>query len=160
MSELDGLYQQVILDHARARDGYGLAVEEGATATSHQHNPMCGDDLTVRVRLAGDRIRDVSWEGSGCTISQASASMLAGLVEDRTAAEAEKLIGEFRDAQRSRGAVELDEDRFGDAAALSGVSKFTARVKCAMLAWVAFEDALTRAAGAAPAAPPAIRPAG
>jgi len=102
----------------------------------------------VRVRLNGDRIRDVTWEGSGCTISQASASMLSSLVAeedglDRAAASA--LVEEFRTALRSRGAIALDEERFGDAASLSGVSKVTARVKCAMLAWVAFSDALARA---------------
>lgn len=145
MSGLDGLYQELILDHSKARDGFGLAPEEGATATSHQRNPVCGDEITLRVRVEGDTIRDVTWEGEGCSISQASASMLTGLVDglDRPAAAA--LIGRFREALRSRGQIELDEDEFGDATALNGVSKFTARVKCAMLAWVALEDALARA---------------
>ncbi|MFT4213088.1 MAG: SUF system NifU family Fe-S cluster assembly protein [Microbacterium sp.] len=145
MSGLDGLYQELILDHAKARDGYGLAAPDGACASSHQRNPICGDEITLQVRLDGDTIRDVTWEGAGCSISQASASMLTGLVDglDRPAASA--LIGRFREALRSRGTIALDEDEFGDAAALNGVSKFTARVKCAMLAWVALEDALTRA---------------
>ncbi|GAA5034462.1 Fe-S cluster assembly sulfur transfer protein SufU [Microbacterium fluvii] len=147
MSGLDGLYQELILDHSKARDGYGLAAEEGRTASSHQHNPICGDDITLRVRLdeAGGSIRDVTWEGAGCSISQASASMLVGLVEGMETDAATTLIGHFREALRSRGKILLDEDEFGDAAALSGVSKFTARVKCAMLAWVALEDAMVRA---------------
>jgi nitrogen fixation NifU-like protein len=145
VSALDGLYQDLILDHSRARDGFGLAPEEGASATSYQRNPICGDEITLRVRVDGDVIRDVTWEGAGCSISQASASMLTGLADGTTREEVSVLIARFREALRSRGQLELDEDAFGDAAALSGVSKFTARVKCAMLAWVALEDALARA---------------
>ncbi len=145
MSSLDGLYQELILDHSKARDGFGLAAEEGACATSHQRNPICGDEITLRVRLDGETIRDVTWEGAGCSISQASASMLTGLIDGVDRSTATAVIGRFREALRSRGTIELDEDEFGDAAALNGVSKFTARVKCAMLAWVALEDALARA---------------
>ena len=147
MSGLESLYQELILDHSRRKVGFGLADEEGRGATSHQHNPLCGDDLTVRVRLSddGETIRDVTWEGAGCSISQASASMLAELAEGMPRAEASALIDGFREALRSRGTIELDEDVYLDAAALSGVSKYVARVKCAMLAWVALEDDLARA---------------
>jgi nitrogen fixation NifU-like protein len=150
MSGLDALYQDVILDHSKRRIGYGLAEEtEGfASATSHQRNPVCGDDITLRVRLEGDVVRDVTWEGAGCAISQSSASMLASLIaedEGMPRAEASALVDGFREALRSRGTIALDEEVYSDAAALSGVSKYTARVKCAMLAWVAFEDALGRA---------------
>ncbi|KAA9134552.1 Fe-S cluster assembly sulfur transfer protein SufU [Microbacterium caowuchunii] len=154
MSGLDGLYQELILDHSKHPHGKQLAPEEGRTATSHQRNPICGDEVSLRVRLSDDPdvIRDVTWEGSGCSISQASASMLAVLVTDAveerggmTRAEAKTLVDGFREALRSRGTIPLDEETFADAAALSGVSKFTARVKCAMLAWVALEDALARA---------------
>ncbi|WP_214468029.1 Fe-S cluster assembly sulfur transfer protein SufU [Microbacterium flavescens] len=147
MSGLESLYQELILDHSKRRVGFGLADEEGRSATSHQHNPLCGDDLTVRVRLSedGDAIRDVTWEGAGCSISRASASMLAELAEGMPRAEASALIDGFREALRSRGTIELDEDVYLDAAALSGVSKYVARVKCAMLAWVALEDDLARA---------------
>jgi nitrogen fixation NifU-like protein len=147
VSGLESLYQELILDHSKRRVGFGLADEEGRSATSHQHNPLCGDDLTVRVRLSedGDAIRDVTWEGAGCSISQASASMLAELAEGMPRAEASALIDGFREALRSRGTIELDEDVYLDAAALSGVSKYVARVKCAMLAWVALEDDLARA---------------
>ena len=149
MSGLDALYQELILDHAKSREGYGLADENvGTSATSHQRNPVCGDEITLRVRVQDDVVLDVTWEGAGCAISQASASMLATLVEDEGGmprAEASVLIDGFRTAMRSRGTVALDEETFSDAAALSGVSRYTARVKCAMLAWVAFEDAVSRA---------------
>lgn len=147
MSDLDALYRELILDHSKHPQGFGLADEDGAHATSHQKNPVCGDEITLRARIEtdGDTIRDVTWEGRGCSISQASASMLTDLVDGRTRVEAAGLIAGFREALRSRGTIELDEETFGDAAALSGVSQFSARVKCAMLAWVALEDALARA---------------
>ncbi|MFT4136818.1 Fe-S cluster assembly sulfur transfer protein SufU [Microbacterium sp.] len=145
MSELDALYRELILDHSKHPQHYGLAPEAGVSATSHQKNPVCGDEITLRARMDGDTIRDVTWEGSGCSISQASASMLADLVEGMPRAEASALVDGFREALRSRGTIPLDEEVYGDAAALSGVSKFSARVKCAMLAWVALEDALARA---------------
>ena len=144
MSDLDALYRELILDHSKHPQHYGLAPEEGASATSHQKNPVCGDEITLRARVDGDAIRDVTWEGTGCSISQASASMLADLVEGMPRAEASALVDGFREALRSRGTIPLDEEVYGDAAALSGVSKFSARVKCAMLAWVALEDALAR----------------
>lgn len=147
MSDLDTLYRELILDHSKHPQHFGLADEDGAHATSHQKNPVCGDEITLRARVStdGETIRDVTWEGSGCSISQASASMLSDLVEGLSRAEATQLINGFREALRSRGKIELDEDVYGDAAALTGVSKFSARVKCAMLAWVALEDALARA---------------
>ncbi|MBA8817602.1 nitrogen fixation NifU-like protein [Microbacterium halimionae] len=146
MSGLEGLYQELILDHSKARDGFGLEDADGRSADSHQRNPICGDEITLRVRVDEDgAVRDVSWEGAGCSISQASASMLTGLVEGMPRTEADALIAGFREVLRSRGKLTLDEDMFGDAAALSGVSRYTARVKCAMLAWVALEDGLSRA---------------
>ncbi|MEN2738565.1 Fe-S cluster assembly sulfur transfer protein SufU [Microbacterium sp. X-17] len=145
MNGLESLYQELILDHAKHPRGLGLAPDGEGAASSHQRNPICGDDVTLRVRVEGDVIRDVTWEGAGCSISQASASMLAELAEGMPRDEASAMIDRFREALRSRGAIPLDEEEFGDAAALSGVSRYTARVKCAMLAWVALEDALTRA---------------
>ena len=147
MSGLEALYQELLLDHSKHPRGKELAAEEGRTASSHQHNPVCGDDVTVRVRLSDDggSIRDVTWDGAGCSVSQASASMLSELVEGVPVAEATALIDGFREALRSRGALTLDEDIYLDAAALSGVSRYVARVKCAMLAWVALEDAMARA---------------
>lgn len=158
MNGLESLYQELILDHSKRPHGKGLGDEAAAegvahgtrVATSHQRNPICGDEITLRVRVSddGSEVSEVTWDGAGCSISQASASMLASLVEEEGGmprAEASVLIAGFREALRSRGEIALDEEVFGDAAALSGVSKFTARVKCAMLAWVAFEDALARA---------------
>ncbi|MCR2782986.1 MULTISPECIES: Fe-S cluster assembly sulfur transfer protein SufU [unclassified Microbacterium] len=154
MSGLESLYQDLILDHSKHPHARGLAPEDGRTATSHQHNPICGDDITLRARVSddGETLTSVTWDGAGCSISQASASMLASLVDDRVESdggmsreEAIALIAGFREALRSRGRIPLDEDVYGDATSLSGVSKFTARVKCAMLAWVALEDALPRA---------------
>ena len=150
MSGLEQLYQQIIMDHSKAPHGFGLA--EG-DVTSHQRNPVCGDEVTLALRWSDDgtHVEEIAWEGSGCSISQASASMLAALVEEDggddglTREEITRLIEGFREALRSRGKIPLDEETYSDAAALSGVSKFSARVKCAMLAWVALEDALARA---------------
>lgn len=152
MSGLEQLYQQIIVDHYKHPHGRGL---EAGEETSHQLNPVCGDEITLALRwdAAGERVQSVAWEGAGCSISQASASLLAALAEEShdegapwTSDELTALIDEFREALRSRGAIPLDEERFSDAAALSGVSKYVARVKCAMLAWVAAEDLLQRRA--------------
>lgn len=152
MNELDALYRELILDHSKHPQHFGLSDEgdaagkTGVFGTSHQKNPVCGDEITLRALVDGERVADVRWEGRGCSISQASASMLADLVADEGLSRAETvtLIEGFREALRSRGQLELDEEVYGDAAALSGVSKFSARVKCAMLAWVALEDAIAR----------------
>ncbi|WP_431779360.1 Fe-S cluster assembly sulfur transfer protein SufU [Microbacterium aurantiacum] len=156
MNGLESLYQELILDHSKRPHGKELAEETGRTATSLQRNPVCGDEITLRVRVSddGERVLDVTWDGAGCSISQASASMLSALVDElgeeadgdgMPRADVDARIEGFRTALRSRGTVPLDEETFADAAALSGVSKFTARVKCAMLAWVALQDALERA---------------
>lgn len=151
MSGLESLYQELILDHSKNRRGFGLADPGAHSATVHQRNPICGDEVTLRVDVDGDRVASVSWEGAGCSISQASASMLVALLREdggddgMPKADAEALIAKFREALRSRGQIPLDEETFADAAALSGVSKYTARVKCAMLAWVALEEGLRQA---------------
>ena len=143
MSDLQNLYQELILDHSRTPHGYGLRDE--IAAQSHQVNPTCGDEVTLQVHRADDgSIEAIAWEGHGCAISQASASLLAELAEGLSQADLEIRIAAFREAMRSRGKIEPDEELLGDAAALGGVSKYVARVKCAMLAWVAAEDALAR----------------
>ncbi|OJV93424.1 MAG: SUF system NifU family Fe-S cluster assembly protein [Microbacterium sp. 67-17] len=143
---LESLYQELILDHSKRPHGFGLAEADDHTGTSYQRNPICGDEVTLRVRVSedGQTIRDVTWEGQGCSISQASASMLVDLIDGVPREKAAELIDGFREALRSRGTIELDEDVYEDAAALSGVSKFSARVKCAMLAWVALEEGLAQ----------------
>ncbi|WP_292713182.1 Fe-S cluster assembly sulfur transfer protein SufU [Microbacterium sp. 67-17] len=146
MMSLESLYQELILDHSKRPHGFGLAEADDHTGTSYQRNPICGDEVTLRVRVSedGQTIRDVTWEGQGCSISQASASMLVDLIDGVPREKAAELIDGFREALRSRGTIELDEDVYEDAAALSGVSKFSARVKCAMLAWVALEEGLAQ----------------
>ncbi len=151
MSGLEALYQELILDHSKKPRGFGLAEPGAHSATVHQRNPVCGDEITLRVDVEGDRVTCVTWEGAGCSISQASASMLVALLredggdEGMPRADVDALITGFREALRSRGKIPLDEETFADAAALSGVSKYTARVKCAMLAWVALEEGLRQA---------------
>lgn len=143
MSDLQNLYQELILDHSRTPHGYGLRAE--VAAQSHQLNPTCGDEITLQVHRGADgAVEALAWEGHGCAISQASASLLAELAEGLSVEELELRIAAFREAMRSRGTIAPDEELLGDAAALGGVSKYVARVKCAMLAWVAAEDALTR----------------
>ncbi|MFS0911950.1 Fe-S cluster assembly sulfur transfer protein SufU [Microbacterium sp. 179-I 3D2 NHS] len=143
MSDLQNLYQELILDHSRTPHGYGL--REAVAAQSHQVNPTCGDEVTLQVHRGADgRVEAIAWEGHGCAISQASASLLAELAEGLSVDDLGVRIAAFREAMRSRGRIEPDEALLGDAAALGGVSKYVARVKCAMLAWVAAEDALSR----------------
>lgn len=144
MSDLQNLYQQVILDHAREKHGYGL--REDAAATSHQYNPTCGDEVTLGVHPGAEgRVDAISWEGHGCSISTASASLLNDLVHDSEPAELRAAIAAFRELMHSKGALDGDEEVLGDAVALAGVSKYITRIKCAMLPWVALEDALTKA---------------
>ncbi|NUP75855.1 MAG: SUF system NifU family Fe-S cluster assembly protein [Sinomonas sp.] len=153
---LDDLYQQVILEHAKERHGSGFGHSGPAGAAplpdsghgeSHQLNPVCGDEVTVRVEVADGAIRSLRWEGQGCSISMASASVLHDLAEGTTTEEFGGLVETFRDMLRSRGKVAGDPEVLGDAAAFEGVSRYVARVKCAMIAWVAAEDA-ARQAGA------------
>jgi nitrogen fixation NifU-like protein len=141
MSEgLGNLYQEVILDLARRPHAKGL--EDGAAASSHQINPTCGDEVTLQLHVEDGRIDRIRWDGDGCAISQSSASILADLAPGLTAADLQLRIDAFRTAMRSKGRIEPDEELLGDAVVLGGVSRYTARVKCAMLAWVAAEDAL------------------
>ncbi len=141
--DMQNLYQELVLDHSRTPYGFGLRDE--VAAQSHQLNPTCGDEVTLQVHRGADgAVEAIAWEGHGCAISQASASMLAVLAEGLTVAELEQRIAVFREAMRSRGKIAPDEELLGDAAALGGVSRYVARVKCAMLAWVAAEDAVRK----------------
>lgn len=145
MSALDGLYQEVILDHSKRPIGKGeLAPAEGAlTASHHEFNPSCGDEIDVSIAVdpATGLVTGLAWEGQGCSISMASASILAQLLreEDLTLAQTQERIDAFREMIQARGEGEPDEELLGDAVALQGVSKFVMRVKCAMLSWVALE---------------------
>jgi nitrogen fixation NifU-like protein len=147
--QLDELYQEIILDHWKRPRGRGLREPYGGE--SHQVNPTCGDEVTVRVRLEGSgdaaTLADLSYEGLGCSISQASASVLYELVAGRPLPEALRLHTAFAELLGGRGKVEPDEEVLGDAVAFAGVARYPARVKCALLAWMAFKDAAARAAG-------------
>ncbi|NUL45673.1 SUF system NifU family Fe-S cluster assembly protein [Cellulosimicrobium funkei] len=142
-SDLQNLYQQVILDYSKNPYGVGLLGE--AAGSSHQLNPTCGDEITLEVHLDGDTVERIRWEGHGCAISQASASLLTELAEGLTVSDLRVRIDAFRTAMQSRGKIVPDEELLGDAVALGGVSRYVARVKCAMLGWVAAEHALTMA---------------
>jgi nitrogen fixation NifU-like protein len=111
----------------------------------HHVNPTCGDEVTLRVRLSGDRVDDVSYDGEGCSISQASTSVMTDLVLGKTVDEAMAVMDEFVSLMQSKGAGEPDEDVLEDAVAFTGVSKYPARVKCALLAWMAWKDATAQA---------------
>ena len=144
--QLDALYQQLILDEAKAARGRGLA--DGHVAESFQVNPTCGDQIRLRLHLSddGSTVERVSWEGEGCMISQASASVMTGLVAGQPVTEVVELGDLFRDLMRSRGAGldEASEDRLGDATAFTGTSRLSARVKCALLGWMALHDTLVQ----------------
>ena len=152
MSALDGLYQELILDHSKRPIGKGAleAPEGDLTASHHEFNPSCGDeiDLSIAVDPGTGRIDGLSWEGQGCSISMASASILSQLVRDEglTIEDAQRRIDAFREMIQARGEGEPDEELLGDAVALQGVSKFVMRVKCAMLGWVALEADLRQVA--------------
>lgn len=156
MSDLQSLYQTIILEHSKARNGavrltplaeaVSLGAEGGLrVAQSHQINTTCGDEVTLRVSLDVDRVNDLVWAGEGCSISQASASILSDTLRGLGVIEARAVLENFREMLRSRGKIDPDEEVLGDAAAFGGVSRYPARVKCAMLPWVAFEAALIEA---------------
>ncbi|GAA3823003.1 Fe-S cluster assembly sulfur transfer protein SufU [Cellulomonas soli] len=158
-SSMEQLYQQVILDHAKFPHGRGLAVVADAhlhSGQSHQVNPTCGDEVTLRVDLDTDGatpvVRDVRWEGQGCSISQASISVLHDLVVGADLTTVEQLSGSFRELMHARGAGLDDaaEDALGDATAFTGVAKYPARVKCALLGWAALSDALIKTGATGP----------
>jgi nitrogen fixation NifU-like protein len=157
--QLDQLYQEIILDHYKRPRGRGL--REPFHGEAHHVNPTCGDEITARVRLDGDRIDDLSYDGMGCAISQASASVLYELVRGQGIGRALDEHAAFSELLAGRGRVEPDEDVLGDGVAFAGVAQYPARVKCALLAWMAFKDALARAVAAtvAPVDDPAGGPA-
>lgn len=143
--QLDTLYQEIILDHYKHPRGKGLREPFGGEA--HHVNPTCGDEITLRVDLTGGIVRDVSYAGSGCSISQAAASVLYDLVHGQPLTDALRRHDAFVTLVSGRGRVEPDEDVLEDGVAFAGVAQFPARVKCALLPWMAFKDAAARATG-------------
>jgi nitrogen fixation NifU-like protein len=141
--QLDNLYQEVILDHYKNPQHKGLA--EQFDAQVHHINPSCGDEVTLNVTLTGDVVTSVSWDGVGCSISQASVSILTDLVIGKSLDDAEKISQSFMELMQSKGSIAGDEALLEDAVALAGVSQYPARIKCALLGWMAFKDASVQA---------------
>ncbi len=146
--KLQDMYQEIILDHYRNPHGRGL--REPFDAEVHHVNPTCGDEVTLRVKVDGDTLTDVSYEGMGCSISQASVSAMYDLVVGRSVQEALATGDDFMKLMQAKGdqsvADEL-EDSLEDAVAFAGVSKYPARIKCALMSWMALKDASARAWG-------------
>ena len=164
--ELDSLYQEVILDAYRNPKNRGRI--SNAQMQVHHNNPSCGDEVTLTLNLSDDKVSDIKWDGVGCSISMASASMMSELVMGKTSAQALQLLDKFSDLMQSKGKgtasstnssqsinsgntnnsidtnASTNDDLLQDAAAFVGVSKFPARIKCALLGWMAFKDALLR----------------
>ena len=140
--ELDSLYQEVILDHYRKPAHKVL--QPNPTKQVHHVNPSCGDEVTLNLHMDGQRVVDVSWEGVGCSISHASTSILTDLMIGKDVDSAMKVLNEFTELMQSKGALKGDEEILDDAVALAGVSKFPARIKCALLGWMAFKDAVSQ----------------
>ncbi len=143
--DLESLYQEIILDHYKHPRGRGL--HDPFDAEVHHVNPTCGDELTVRVRVRDGRLEDVSYEGQGCSISQASASVMFEQLSGDTVEHALEVTDSFLELMQGRGNVEPDEDVLGDGVAFAGVAKYPARVKCALLGWMACKDAVSQAVG-------------
>ena len=141
--QLDSLYQDIILDHAKRRLNAGL--RDPFEAEVHHVNPTCGDEVTLRLHLDGNVVRDISYDNQGCSISSASASVMTELLIGKTVAETEPIREAYLEMMRGKGQVEPDEDVLEDAIAFAGAAKLTARIKCALLSWMAFQDALVRA---------------
>jgi len=141
--DLDALYQEIILDHYKHPHHKGL--RDPFEAEVHHVNPSCGDEVTLRVHLADGVVSDVSYDSVGCSISQASASVLTDLVIGKSIEEAMGIHATFQELMQGRGTVEPDEDVLEDGIAFAGVAKFPARVKCALLSWMAWKDATAAA---------------
>jgi nitrogen fixation NifU-like protein len=142
MDALEQMYQEVILEESQ--NPYHKAFEIDDPNKSHQYNPSCGDDISMLVKLDGETIAEITWAGEGCSISQASASIMVALLEGKTTTQALHLVEVFKKLMNSRGEGISEEelDELGDASVFTGTSKFPARIKCALLGWAAFEGAL------------------
>ena len=141
--QLDSLYQEVILDHYKRPQHKGLAATYDAQV--HHVNPSCGDEITLNVTLDGEKVSSITWDGVGCSISQASVSILSDLLLGKSVAEAELVLTNFTELMQSKGTMVGDDAILEDAVAMAGVSKFPARIKCALLGWMAYKDAVVQA---------------
>ncbi len=140
--QLDSLYQEVILDHYKHPLNKGLSSTYQAQV--HHVNPSCGDEITLNITADNGVIRSITWDGVGCSISQASVSIASDLLVNKSFDQAEAILSEFTELMQSKGTKEGNPDVLEDAVALAGVSKFPARIKCALLGWMAFKDAAVR----------------
>jgi nitrogen fixation NifU-like protein len=140
--ELDNLYQEVILDHYKRPKNKEL--KPNPTVQVHHVNTSCGDEITLNLKLSEDFVESVTWIGVGCSISQASTSVMSELLTGKTTSDALVLVDEFQRMLQSKGSDLGDESRLEDGVAFAGVAKFPARVKCALLGWMAFKDAVSQ----------------
>ena len=143
--ELDSLYQEVILDHYKNPQHKGLRSDYSAQV--HHVNPSCGDEITLNLTVSGDQISAISWDGQGCSISQASVSMLSELLTGKSLSQSEVIVKSFSELMASKGTAAGDPEVLEDAVVFAGVSKFPGRVKCALLGWMAFKDAAIQSKG-------------
>jgi nitrogen fixation NifU-like protein len=141
--ELDSLYQEVILDHYK--NPLHKKLSTSYSKQVHHVNPSCGDEITLNVTVDGEIITNISWDGVGCSISQASTSIMSDLLIGKKIDEDFAILENFTELMQSKGTKVGDEDLLEDAVALAGVSKFPARIKCALLGWMAFKDATSQA---------------
>ena len=141
--QLDNLYQEVILDHYKHPENKGLAAAYDAQV--HHINPSCGDEITLNLTLDGSIVQSVSWDGLGCSISQASVSIMSGLMIGKKLDDAQVVFDNFVQLMQSKGSGQPDESILEDAVALAGVSQYPARIKCSLLGWMAFKDASVQA---------------
>jgi nitrogen fixation protein NifU and related proteins len=152
--QLESMYQEIILDHYKNPHGRGL--REPFEAEVHHVNPTCGDEVTLRLHLEGETVADVSYEGMGCSISQASISAMYDLVIGKSVTEALAAGEDFVTLMQAKGdpaVAEKLEDSLEDAVAFAGVSKYPARIKCALMSWMALKDASARALSTSTAVP-------
>jgi nitrogen fixation NifU-like protein len=141
-SEIDDLYQDIILDHYRSPRNQKEISEFDLEVIGI--NPFCGDEVHMQISLTDESISAVSFNGNGCSISQASASILSDIIKGKTLDQANELYGDFRDMMHGKDLNEISMDNLGQAEALSGVKKFPIRIKCALLAWSALNDAVIK----------------
>ena len=142
---LESLYQEIILDHYKRPKNKVL--QDKYSVEVHHNNPSCGDEITLRVQVENQIVTQLSWDGVGCSISQASSSVMSELAQGIPVQKALELEVSFLELMQGKGQVEADEEELADAVAFSGVARYPARVKCALLGWMALKDALLRAGG-------------
>ena len=141
--DLNSLYQEVILDHYKRPHHKGL---KSGDIQVHHLNPSCGDEVTLSLRMDGDKVAELTWDGQGCSISQASISIMSDLMIGKSKSEATRLLDAFTEMMQSKGQDQGDENLLEDGVALAGVSKYPARIKCALLGWMAYKDAANQLA--------------